>query len=71
MEYDASRTAQLEGYGYTVLRFSNEAVMQELDAVLVEILQAVDALTPSPSPNAGREEQDNLEPAAPKLERRE
>jgi len=40
-EYDAVRTEQLEAYGYRVLRFTNEAVMGDLDGVLEEIRQAV------------------------------
>ncbi|PSB56202.1 endonuclease domain-containing protein [Chamaesiphon polymorphus] len=58
VDADAARTLQLEAYGYTVLRFSNEAVIQEMEAVLGEILQVVDALTPSPSPKSGRGEQE-------------
>jgi very-short-patch-repair endonuclease len=43
MEYDSARTSQLEAHGYKILRFSNEAVMQELDGVLTEILEVVGA----------------------------
>jgi very-short-patch-repair endonuclease len=45
LEYDAARTAQLEAYGYKVLRFSNAAVMQQLETVLVNILQTVSELS--------------------------
>lgn len=41
VEYDAVRTKQLEAYGYRVLRFTNEAVMGDLDGVLEEIRRAV------------------------------
>ncbi len=40
-EYDAARTEQLEAYGYRVLRFTNEAVMADLNGVLEEIRRAV------------------------------
>jgi very-short-patch-repair endonuclease len=56
MDYDAARTTQLEAHGYTVIRFSNEAVMQDVEKILTKILQAVDALSPSPSPKSGRGE---------------
>jgi very-short-patch-repair endonuclease len=40
-DYDAERTARLNGQGYQVLQFRNEAVMNNLDQVLDEILEAV------------------------------
>ena len=36
-EYDQERTACLEQYGYTVLRFSNEEVIDNLPAVVQKI----------------------------------
>jgi very-short-patch-repair endonuclease len=51
--YDANRTAEIERLGLLVLRFSNEAVSNDLDAVLAAILAAASAprTTPrSPSP---------------------
>ena len=36
-EYDDARTAKLAEYGYKVLRFSNEQVMNDLPKVLAEI----------------------------------
>ncbi len=36
-EYDAARTAKLAEYGYKVLRFSNQRVINELPQVLAEI----------------------------------
>jgi very-short-patch-repair endonuclease len=36
-DYDCSRTEHLQGYGYTVIRFSNEAVESDLEDVLVTI----------------------------------
>lgn len=44
-DYDAARTKRLEAYGYQVLRFENEAVLNDLDTVLRRIAQAI-----SPSP---------------------
>ncbi len=40
-DYDDARTDQLAEYGYTVLRFSNERVMNDLPQVLAEIRQVV------------------------------
>ena len=37
LEYDDARTCKLAEYGYTVLRFSNERVMNDLPEVLLEI----------------------------------
>lgn len=39
-EYDAARTAWLEARGFRVLRFHNQAVHQNLDAVLETLRQA-------------------------------
>ena len=36
-EYDDARTAKLTEYGYKVLRFTNEQVMNDLPRVLTEI----------------------------------
>ncbi|WP_036480023.1 endonuclease domain-containing protein [Myxosarcina sp. GI1] len=36
-EYDAARTAKLAEYGYKVLRFSNQRVINDLPQVLAEI----------------------------------
>lgn len=36
-EYDNARTSKLEEYGYRVIRFSNERVMNDLQGVLDEI----------------------------------
>jgi very-short-patch-repair endonuclease len=55
-DYDAARTEHLEAYGYTVMRFQNEEVMQELEKVLERIFQALITLSPSPSPDTGRGE---------------
>jgi len=39
-DYDAQRTEELEKYGYRVLRFTNEAVLNSLNTVLEEIYRA-------------------------------
>lgn len=39
-EHDAARQEHLQSYGYTILRFSNERVTNELPVVLNEILNA-------------------------------
>ena len=51
IERDRARTAKLEEYGYRVLRFSNERVMNDLPQVLAEIKAAV--LPPSPPKYGG------------------
>lgn len=43
-DYDQRRTQQLEAFGYRVLRFSNEAVLDQLPIVLESIVRvAVEA----------------------------
>jgi very-short-patch-repair endonuclease len=53
VEYDAARTTELESHGYTVLRFQNQEVIDELETVLEKILQMALALSPNPSPKLG------------------
>jgi very-short-patch-repair endonuclease len=43
-EYDRDRTVYLQERGYTVIRFTNEQVRRELDAVVAEILRQCDHL---------------------------
>ena len=50
-EYDAIRTETFQDYGYRVLRFSNDAVLQHAEEVLEAIVAAI---TPLPSPSIGR-----------------
>jgi len=38
-ERDRARTVELENYGITVLRFTNEQILQNIDAVLNKIIQ--------------------------------
>ena len=40
-EEDEARTAVLESYGYTVLRFPNQAVIQDVEGVLKAIARAI------------------------------
>jgi len=47
IDYDAARTVHLEQYGYTVLRFRNDQVLNDLGTVLETIRKAA----PSPSPS--------------------
>ena len=52
---DAHRTAVLAKSGFRVLRFWDNDVLKELEAVLEEILRAVEAPpSPQPSPASGR-----------------
>ena len=41
-EYDAARTGYLKRQGYTVLRFWNSDVMNDIDSVIRAIMQAVE-----------------------------
>jgi very-short-patch-repair endonuclease len=52
---DRHRDDWLRNQGYTVLRFWNNEVMQQLDGVLEQI-RVVVALSPGPSPASGRGE---------------
>jgi very-short-patch-repair endonuclease len=69
--YDATRTAALEAAGYRVIRFWNNDVLERTDAVLTEILRALNErnlavldspLTPALSPLAGRGSKANIPP---------
>jgi very-short-patch-repair endonuclease len=55
-EYDQHRDAWLRSQGYTVLRFWNHEVMQQLEGVLEQIRLTI-TLSPDPSPTSGRGEQ--------------
>ena len=65
-EWDVERTAILEAQGYRVIRFWNEVVIGEIDAVLAEIAVAVRG-EPSPSPGAST----RLAPPSPGSQERE
>jgi very-short-patch-repair endonuclease len=42
-EYDTERTRFLESQGYTVLRFWNNVILKDIDAVMAVILEALEA----------------------------
>ena len=63
LEYDQERTAYLEERGYTVIRFTNDQVQRQLDAVLTEIARQCEAgAAPTPALPRGTGEGD-LPPA--------
>jgi len=47
---DAQRTRALEQAGFTVLRFWNNEVLDEMDAVVMRIYQEITPSPPQPSP---------------------
>jgi very-short-patch-repair endonuclease len=50
MASDANRTRRLEAIGYRVLRFWNNDVLTNIEAVLEVILEAVASAAPHPNP---------------------
>jgi len=52
-EIDNTRTEFLNARGYRVLRFWNNEVLQQLDAVLAKILDSLTHPHPHPLPQAG------------------
>jgi very-short-patch-repair endonuclease len=52
-KYDANRTAWLEEQGYTVLRFWNNDVVNQIDNVLETILNQLPPSLPSPARGEG------------------
>jgi very-short-patch-repair endonuclease len=56
VERDARRSAYLEQQGFTVLRFWNDQVLRETEAVLEEILRHLAAPHPGPLPAGGERE---------------
>ena len=63
LEYDQARDAWLHSQGYTVLRFWNNEMMDEMEGVLERIRLAIEheavfsaTLSPGPSPVNGRGE---------------
>ena len=50
IEYDAARTGYLNKHGWSVLRFWNTEILQETEAVLNTIYNAIEATSPRPSP---------------------
>ena len=59
-DYDAGRTALLEGLGYRVLRFWDNEALRNTDGVLQRIAQALSSAQtrPSPRPSPQRREGD-------------
>ena len=53
--YDQHRDEWLRSQGYTVLRFWNNEIMQQMEAVLEQIRHTT-SLSPDPSPTSGRGE---------------
>ncbi|MDP4272209.1 MAG: DUF559 domain-containing protein [Bacteroidota bacterium] len=45
-EYDIGRTAEMESYGITVIRFTNDEIFNELERVMAEIRKCITELTP-------------------------
>jgi len=55
-EYDESRTEWLNNQGWKVIRFTNQQVEQNLDAVLMVIMEAFAPSQPLPSEKSHMEE---------------
>jgi very-short-patch-repair endonuclease len=53
-EADVRRTAYIEARGYSVLRFWNHEVFENIEGVL-QVIQSVVTPIPDPSPQGGRE----------------
>ena len=53
---DAERTAFLESNGFRVIRFWNDEMLKQTDAVLEEILRQLNAPHPCPLPASGERE---------------
>ena len=51
-DYDQARTEQLELYGYKVIRFTNQQILNNLEEVLQKISAIVEVLAPQP-PSVG------------------
>lgn len=58
--YDEARTAHLQSFGYRVLRFTNEEVLNDLQTVLARIVEAAEApvLHLPQSPNSVNSEEE-------------
>jgi very-short-patch-repair endonuclease len=50
---DAERTARLESMGFRLIRFWNDDVLKQTDAVLEEILRQLSTPHPNPLPASG------------------
>ena len=49
-DYDAKRTADLETYGFLVLRFSNNDVLSNIDGVVETVVATASQEPPHPNP---------------------
>ncbi|MFN3672800.1 MAG: DUF559 domain-containing protein [Bosea sp. (in: a-proteobacteria)] len=47
-DYDATRTSEIERHGFTVIRFRNETVLNDRDAVVAAIRAAAATATENP-----------------------
>jgi very-short-patch-repair endonuclease len=47
-DYDAARTLEIERHGFTLIRFRNEMVLNDRDAVIAAIRQALGTPTENP-----------------------
>jgi very-short-patch-repair endonuclease len=47
-DYDAARTQEIERHGFTLIRFRNETVLNDRDAVIAAIREAAGASTEDP-----------------------
>ncbi len=45
-EYDLGRSAEIEKLGIKVIRFTNEEIISNIDAVIIRILNKIDELDP-------------------------
>lgn len=53
MEYDDGRSAELERCGLTIIRFTNDQVLKELDKVALQIQDSITRLLPHLPPGEG------------------
>ncbi len=58
LDEDALRTAKLESLGYRIIRFWNDAVLQETQSVLDAVAEALARPAPHPNPLPGGGEGD-------------
>ncbi len=47
-DYDAARTQEIERHGFTLIRFRNETVLNDRDAVIAAIREALGTSTQNP-----------------------
>ena len=64
MIYDEARTRKLQSMGYRVLRFWNNDVLTNTEAVLEVVLEALACPAPHPNPLPGGEREHGMETEA-------